>query len=243
MMTESLIGEIRAHTRGRDGILLLSEVEGIIRRHEAAIAAMPHGAVARGMDKTQEAAKEERARVLSAPASNGTLIEEIKTVITVMMHEYFCQTPDLRDTSAWVDVFANKLAAIHNRGEMRLLNDVLPYSVKCQIADNISIESRSKSDVVQDVWDELVQRGLVCEPKRESVDEWKTFDSLKTSELPDEPFLVRCPDIGMKVVSYCEESDAFYEGEGYILLDRVSHWMPIPQEISLKRIKAGNADA
>ena len=51
--------------------------------------------------------------------------------------------------------------------EMRVLNDVLPPAFKYEIADNITTESRSKSDVVQDVWDELVQRGLVRQPTRE----------------------------------------------------------------------------
>jgi hypothetical protein len=29
-----------------------------------------------------------------------------------MMHEYFAQTPGLRDTSAWVDSFAKRIAAL-----------------------------------------------------------------------------------------------------------------------------------
>jgi hypothetical protein len=52
--------------------------------------------------------------------------------------------------------------------EMRLLNDLLPHCVKCEIGDNITIEGRTKTDVVQDIWDELVQRGLVREPTQEA---------------------------------------------------------------------------
>ena len=37
------------------------------------------------------------------------------------------------------------------RGEMRLLSHILPHSAKYEIADAIVTESRSKSDVVQDV--------------------------------------------------------------------------------------------
>lgn len=59
----------------------------------------------------------------------------------------------------------DRLVALQQR-EIRLLNDVLPPAVKYAIADEITTESRSKSDVVQDVWDELVSRGLVREPKR-----------------------------------------------------------------------------
>lgn len=46
---------------------------------------------------------------------------------------------------------------------------ILDATTKHGIADNITIEGRSKSDVVQDVWDELVQRGMVRDPKREMV--------------------------------------------------------------------------
>jgi hypothetical protein len=55
--------------------------------------------------------------------------------------------------------------------EIRLLNDVLPAEAKYAIADEITVESRSRSDVVQDVWDALVSRGLLRGPKRELVAE------------------------------------------------------------------------
>jgi hypothetical protein len=51
--------------------------------------------------------------------------------------------------------------------EIRLLNDVLPAGMKYAVADEITIEGRSKTNVVHDVWDELVSRGLVRGPKRE----------------------------------------------------------------------------
>ena len=171
MTAGSLIGKIEVlgsfsfAGTGPEKYLDREEVFALIRQHEAE---HNHGAVARDIDKTREAAKEQRVEVPSAPARTNTLIEEIKTVISVMMHEYFSKGPK-QDVSAWVDSFANRLAALHGGGEMRLLNDVLAPAVKFEIADNITIESRSKSDVVQDVWDELVQRGMVREPKREMV--------------------------------------------------------------------------
>lgn len=45
----------------------------------------------------------------STKSSSISVNEEIKAVISVMMHEYFSQTPRLRDTSAWVDAFAGAL--------------------------------------------------------------------------------------------------------------------------------------
>ena len=63
-------------------------------------------------------------------------------------------------------------------GKFRLLNDLLPPSMKYEIADSIVTESRSKPDIVQDVWDELMQRGLTREPKRESGERPKTKDLL-----------------------------------------------------------------
>ena len=56
-----------------------------------------------------------------------------------------------------------------------MLNDLLPPSVKYEIADAIVTESRSKSDVARDVWDALVQRGLVSEPKREIGSDGKPY--------------------------------------------------------------------
>jgi hypothetical protein len=50
-----------------------------------------------------------------SPDSSGALAEEIKTVITVMMHEYFRDTPGLRDTTSWVNSFTSKLLDLHDR--------------------------------------------------------------------------------------------------------------------------------
>jgi hypothetical protein len=89
---------------------------------------------------------------------------ELREAEHLVKHLLVCEEKDCpsckRDTA--------RLREVISRHEIRALNDVLPVGVKFAIADEISIESRSKSDVVQDVWDELVSRGLVREPRVES---------------------------------------------------------------------------
>jgi hypothetical protein len=136
-------------------------------KEPAAIGAMPFGAVARDIEKTREEAarpaKEERVRVLSAPASTDTLNEE---AWQIAMDAYEAKFPDAQgvDYAGLQAGVRAYLAALPS--EIRLLNQVLDATSKYGIADNITIEGRSKSDVVQDVWDELVQRGLIGEPKQ-----------------------------------------------------------------------------
>lgn len=52
-----------------------------------------------------------------------------------------------------------------SRSEIRLLTPAL----KGEIADNIDPENRTATDLVQDVWDELAERGLVGATVREAV--------------------------------------------------------------------------
>jgi hypothetical protein len=75
----------------------------------------------------------------------------------------------------WIAVAKSAITYLHksecNSSEVRLLNQVLDATSKHDIADNITIEGRSKTDVVQDVWDELVRRGLISGTKGESTNE------------------------------------------------------------------------
>ena len=169
--------------------------EGYRDQAKAAIAAMHHGAVARDIDKTREAAKELGVEVSPASASadslSGRLLEDYNNERLLWkwakhIDERLAQTGDAERTGLIRDKLRDFQRVCQPVPE---LPRILDSATKHAISDEISIECRSKSDVVQDVWDGLAQRGFVREPKAESGENWHPLAKLSAFELVAERFL------------------------------------------------------